>query len=62
MYRIWCIVSGGVTGHREAWMKKDGSIYETESYREALEWAVELNKKMNDCFSTAFFRYTVKQV
>lgn len=23
---VWCIVSGGVTGFREAWLKSDGKI------------------------------------
>ena len=27
-YGVWCVVSGGVTGHREAWLKVDGKIWE----------------------------------
>src|SRR4051795_10125185 len=27
-YGIWCVVSGGLTGHREAWLKQDGVVME----------------------------------
>jgi hypothetical protein len=60
-YRVWCIVDGGITGHREAWLKENDTIYETNSRREAVEKAVSLNEKMNNHFSLASFRYTVKE-
>lgn len=34
MWGIWCQVSGGVTGHREAWLKGEGgtiALFATEA-------------------------------
>lgn len=62
MYRIWCTVSGGVTGHREAWLKVNGKVYETESYEKAQEKASDLMYEMNKRGYVATFTYTVEEV
>lgn len=61
MYRIWCEVWGGVTGYREAWLKVEGKIYETDNHAEALEKAEELNFITSKFTSSASFRYTVEE-
>jgi len=61
-YRIWCVVYGGVTGLREAWLKVNGAIYETDSYQEASEKAYEMNERTSKFVSSANFKYTVKSV
>lgn len=60
-YQIWCRVSGGVTGTREAWLKERGKVMMfTEA--EAIEHAALLNKEMNNRFATANFEYSVRRV
>ena len=47
MYRIWCRVSGGITGAREAWLKaKSGKIYQTKNKATAQRKAKKLNTDM----------------
>jgi len=56
MFIIMCRVSGGVTGTREAPLKKNG-VVETFDTREAAEAvAKELNRRPHQ-FSTAYFKY-----
>lgn len=56
---INCKVSGGVTGTREALLKKDGVVVEFET-REAAQAEVDrLNEKMNGPNAKAFFSYSV---
>ena len=57
MYRIWSEVSG-LMGHRQAWLKRDGEIYETENGDEARKEAVRLNDTMARNSATVF-RYSV---
>jgi len=54
---IMCRVSGGMTGTREALLKRDGKVREFESLEEAQKTADELNVKMNHEHSTAQFAY-----
>lgn len=60
MYRIWCKVSGGVTGTRTAWLKERGRVM-SFTQAEAIEHAALLNKEMNSQFGPKF-EYTVKKV
>lgn len=60
-YRIWCEVSGGVTGHQESWLKDNGKIYETNSKVTAQNKAKRLNATMGKNSSTRF-RYSVVKV
>ena len=60
-YRIWCRVSGGLTGTREAWLKtKSGKIYETGNKTTAQKKATQLNKTMGKN-SMASFHYSVEE-
>jgi len=34
-YGIWCQVSGGVTGHRQAWLKANGKVQTFATLAEA---------------------------
>lgn len=59
-YRIRCYVSGGVTGERQAWLKLNDRIYETDDRQEAESIAQENNKEMNgNPNRTATFNYRV---
>jgi len=61
-FRIWCRVSGGLTGTREAWLKKrNGKIYETKNRTTAQKEASRLNKTMGKN-SMASFRYSVEEI
>ena len=61
-YAIWCRVSGGVTGTREAWLKSRGIIRKFETLDEAQRVAAEYNVKFsNDPISKAYFSYTAKE-
>jgi hypothetical protein len=57
---ILCEVSGGVTGYRSAYLKRDGKIVEFECRDEAEQEARRLNEKTNgNPYRTADFHYTV---
>ena len=57
-YGIWCIVSGGVTGRREAWMKgPDGKPELFETYHAAAAEADSNFKRTNNALSKASFEY-----
>ena len=61
MYRIWCTVSGGITGSRAAWLKDHGEIMEFDDKEEAMTHA----KKCMDNTSrrsSATFSYEAKEV
>ncbi len=60
-YAVWCRVSGGVTGTREAWMKDANGIVRFATKDEAQTEADRLNKQMNGPYSRASFRYTVTE-
>jgi hypothetical protein len=60
-YGIWCVVSGGVTGRREAWLKQDGEIAVFEDRAEAEALAAHYNAQTNgNPYRTASFSYTVR--
>ena len=54
-YGIWCSVWGGVTGRREAWLKKDDKIW-AGSQEEAEKMAAEL-RNVPHSYSIANFDY-----
>ena len=62
-YGVWCVVSGGLTGRREAWMKGwNGEVAEFATKAEAEERATGLNEKMNNAYSVATFSYTAREL
>lgn len=61
-FGIWCIVSGGVTGSRAAWLR-DGDTLVTFETKDAAEGeASRLNQTMNNAFSRASFRYQARGI
>jgi hypothetical protein len=58
-FAIWCRVSGGATGTRESFLKRNGerAIFATSAEAEAE--ATRLNTQMNHRYSTASFSYSV---
>jgi len=63
MFRILCEVSGGVTGYRCAYLKKDGREIKFKTQAEAEAEAARLNERTNlNPYSTADFRYTIERV
>jgi hypothetical protein len=62
-FGVWCRVSGGVTGPREAWLKEDGQQW-TGSQEEAENKATELNSYMGrgTVFGFATFNYQARQL
>ena len=62
-YIVMCRVSGGVTGTREAPLKRDHVIRLFETEAEAAAEAARLDTMMNRNFHrTADFRYWPKQI
>lgn len=61
-FRILATVSGGRTGHREAWLKQAGDLFETDSLSYAERMATDLNKQANGPHATARFHYKVVEV
>jgi hypothetical protein len=60
-YGVWCAVSGGVTGHRESWMKDNGKRLEFETFEEAK--AVATNACANvSPHSRASFSYVPRSI
>ena len=58
---IWCRVSGGVTGTREGWMKREGvRWYGTEE--EATALAEETQDQAGSPFSTASFHCEARRI
>jgi hypothetical protein len=60
-FGIWCEVSGGVTGHRSAWLKQDGRHRLFSDRKAAAAVATVLNASANSRHARAAFRYTVRQ-
>lgn len=57
-YGIWCKVSGGITGSRQAWLKKaDGSHELFDTFEDAQAEARRLMAGKVDSTSTAAFLY-----
>jgi len=62
-YGIWCRVSGGVTGTREAWAKDKNGRMEFASREEAEKLAAHYTKQtMGNPYRTADYRYTVEEL
>lgn len=59
---VWCRVSGGVTGTREAWLKSLGVRQEFATKEEAEKEASALNERMNGPYRTASFSYTARPI
>lgn len=61
MFKVWCRVSGGATGTREAWLREGGeeATFETKALAEAR--ASELNRQMNHAHSVASVRYEARE-
>jgi len=60
-WRVWCRVSGGVTGTREAWLKNgNGVIEEFDTREEAQAVASRLNATMGRNSAVSFY-YTVRE-
>jgi hypothetical protein len=59
VYGIWCQVSGGVTGTRQAWLKDDGRVQTWERREVAEAHAAHLMGQMNGPYATANFVYRV---
>ena len=55
-YRVWCRVSGGVTGTREAWLKSDGKVKIFRTAEEAKAEAKRLSADKSP-YATADFHY-----
>jgi hypothetical protein len=62
MFKILCQVSGGVTGTREAWLKRDGVEIVFATADEAEAEANRLREHMNANRSGASFHYTPMEV
>lgn len=58
MFRIWCTVSGGVTGYRTTWFKRNGEVVEFATHKEAQAEA----DRMNEERSQSYVRYTYEVV
>ena len=61
MFRVWCTVSGGVTGYNEGWLKVDGEVFETE-WRMNADGIAEENLAVRENHPTCRFTYEVKEV
>jgi hypothetical protein len=59
-YRIWCKVWGGVTGHRESWLKDNGKVRAFSTREAAAKVSRDLNiAAMSNPNRTAEFLYEV---
>jgi len=61
-YRVWCRVSGGVTGTRESHVKANGVVMEFETYEEAARLAAQYMEAANGRWATANFEYRPVEV
>jgi hypothetical protein len=62
-YGIWCEVFGGVTGHRQSWLKENGQRVEYDNAETAAREALRLDKQSNgNPYRTANFSYAVRQL
>lgn len=62
LYCIRCRVSGGRTGTRESYLKKDGLPQIFSNYQDADALARRLDRQANHAFATAYFEYWVEAV
>ena len=61
-YGIWCRVTGGVTGTREAWLKSEGTPHLWTDRATSAAEAERLNKVMNSHpHRTTYFQYRVEE-
>lgn len=61
MHRILCEVSGGITGHRVAYLKQRGVEVKFPTAAQAQTMANQLNEQANSHpYRTATYRYTVE--
>ena len=58
-YGVWCRVSGGITGNREAWLKENGERVELNTRAEAEALAKHYNDQAahRPGYSAATFSY-----
>ena len=61
MFIVMCEKDGGVTGYGRTELKANGVIQEFETREAAQAKATEMDKKMNNMFSIAFYRYWVEE-
>ncbi|HEY1441373.1 MAG TPA: hypothetical protein VGF65_11155 [Mycobacterium sp.] len=61
IYGIWCEVSGGRTGPREAWLKRDGTIALWTDRDEATSEALRLTRERNHPNKPVRFFYLVQE-
>jgi hypothetical protein len=60
-FGIWCEVFGGVTGHRQSWLKHCGELARFASRAQAEQEAARLNAATNgNPHRTASFSYIVR--
>ncbi len=59
-YGVWCEVSGGVTGDRESWLKRDGVLELFATREEAADRADAIRAKISGR-GPATFRYTARR-
>lgn len=59
-YRVWCEVWGGVTGSRQAWLKRDGKPVEFASMELAEQEAKRLNETTAS-YQRASYRYSARE-
>ena len=59
-YGIWCRVSGGVTGSRQAWLKDNGKVVQFDTLELAQAEASRLMANVSSR-SGASFSYTAKE-
>ena len=52
----------GTLGHRQAWLKENDKLFETDDLKSAEKKAEGLNKKMNEPLSPTKFRYVAREV
>lgn len=59
---VWCRVSGGVTGTREAWAKENGKtlLFDTEDEAKALATKWQASADDAKKYATASFRYAAQ--
>lgn len=61
-YGVWCMVWGGVTGHRESWLTNRGEVVIFETLTEAACVASDLQRNtMRNPYRKANFRYTAME-
>lgn len=60
-YGVWCVVSGGITGHREAWLKANGEVILFDTADDAEAEAHRLTTMSNTRHSTTDFSYSVRE-